>query len=209
MSKFWVADSFHFYLGHGIFNLEDDDFYLALVDSTLDSNYDDWAADTAYTAGDIVIPTTRNGRRYICTVAGDSDDTTEPTWPTDDDDTVVDNEVTWQEYGGDMCDMELWSEASGSEVANGNGYTTNGAALAGMALTSTNRVTKWDATDVTFSSLTKTFRTGWLYRSGTVDGVINPVVGYILFDDSYADKTITAVDFVAQWSSSGVYTFTS
>lgn len=55
----------------------------------------DWAADTGYESGDFVKPTTPNGYRYECTVAGDSAEVTEPTWPTTIGATVVDNEVTW------------------------------------------------------------------------------------------------------------------
>jgi hypothetical protein len=53
-----------------------------------------WEASTAYAAGDIVIPTTGNGRWYECTVAGTSD-AAEPTWPATDGGTVEDNTVTW------------------------------------------------------------------------------------------------------------------
>jgi len=206
MSKFWPVDSFGYHLFGGIFNLSENDFYLALVDSTLASTYDAWSAGTAYSIGDIRIPTIRNGHRYICVDAGNSHATTEPTWPTDNDETVPDNEVVWQEYGGDLCGIELWSEVSGSEVADGNGYTTGGESLTGLLVSTTGRVTKWDADDITFTALTKTFRTGWLYRLGAEGGVTNPVVGYIMFADDFSNKVISAVDFVAQLSSAGIYT---
>lgn len=42
-----------------------------------------WAASTAYSFGDLVMPTTANGYRYRCTTAGTSNDTEgEPTWDT-------------------------------------------------------------------------------------------------------------------------------
>lgn len=56
-----------------------------------------WIKSTAYVVGDYVRPTslsTFTGLVYKCTTAGDSD-TTEPTWPTDEDDTVADGTVTW------------------------------------------------------------------------------------------------------------------
>lgn len=40
-----------------------------------------WDPSTAYAIGDVVQPTTPNGRRYRCTTAGTSD-ASEPTWPT-------------------------------------------------------------------------------------------------------------------------------
>jgi len=55
----------------------------------------DWAATTAYTVGDSVLPLTPNGYMYRCTVAGTSDGS-EPTWPTTIGGTVVDDGVTWQ-----------------------------------------------------------------------------------------------------------------
>ena len=57
--------------------------------------HSDWAADTAYALGDYVHPTTWAGLRYECTVAGTSHATTEPTWPTVEGETVVDEGVTW------------------------------------------------------------------------------------------------------------------
>ena len=55
-----------------------------------------WAASTAYSLGDIVVPTAglENGFRYECTAAGSSD-ASEPTWPLTEGGTVVDGTVTW------------------------------------------------------------------------------------------------------------------
>lgn len=54
-----------------------------------------WAVSRAYALGDFVRPTTNNGFVYEATVAGDSHGATEPTWPTTEGLTVVDNGVTW------------------------------------------------------------------------------------------------------------------
>ena len=48
----------------------------------------DWAATTAYTAGDVVVPTTRNGFEYVATNA-DTSGSTEPTWPTEEGATIT------------------------------------------------------------------------------------------------------------------------
>lgn len=58
---------------------------------------DGWDADTLYAVGDIVKPTS-GSHVYRCTVAGTSDDTTEPTWPTNGT-TVTDGTVTWLDIG--------------------------------------------------------------------------------------------------------------
>ena len=54
-----------------------------------------WAASTSYSLGALVEPTTPNNFVYECVVAGTSG-TVEPTWPTTEGETVVDNTVTWK-----------------------------------------------------------------------------------------------------------------
>jgi len=49
-----------------------------------------WQASTAYSLGAFVWPTTFNGYKYVCTTAGTSHATTEPTWPTTLGQTVTD-----------------------------------------------------------------------------------------------------------------------
>lgn len=49
-----------------------------LIDDT--ARWSVYAAATAYAVGDIVTPSTANGRQYVCIVAGTSDATTEPDW---------------------------------------------------------------------------------------------------------------------------------
>jgi len=73
---------------------------------------DAWAADTAYSVGDVVKPTTENGYLYRCTSAGTSD-SSEPVWPEVFSNTVVDSGVTW----------ECWSyNTSEDEITQENGY---------------------------------------------------------------------------------------
>jgi hypothetical protein len=93
-----------------------------------------------------------------------------------------------------------WSDVSTHEVANGDGYTTGGAALANQTLTNT----KIDADDVTFTALTKVFRYGVLYKVGTANGLTNPLVGCILFDDTPADVSVTNINFSILWDSLGI-----
>lgn len=53
-----------------------------------------WVADTSYSLGDTIIPTTANDYEYICTTAGTSD-SSEPTWTTGIGDTIDDNDMVW------------------------------------------------------------------------------------------------------------------
>ena len=59
-----------------------------------------WEAETAYTAGDLVKPTTgnANGHYYRCTASGTSH-TAEPTWPTAVEGAVADATTAWAEAG--------------------------------------------------------------------------------------------------------------
>jgi hypothetical protein len=57
-----------------------------------------WVKNTAYTVGDVVKASTYNSHSYLCTVAGTSHASTEPTWPTTNGTTKVDNTVTWTTY---------------------------------------------------------------------------------------------------------------
>jgi hypothetical protein len=72
----------------------------------------DWAAANGYTVGQFVRSTSTSDLfLFECTVAGDSD-ATEPTWPTTEGGTVVDNEVTWTarpatELPGDLKEAAL------------------------------------------------------------------------------------------------------
>lgn len=54
-----------------------------------------WVASNDYEAGDMVIPTTPNGRYYEVTDDSGSSGASEPTWPTTVGTTVVDSGITW------------------------------------------------------------------------------------------------------------------
>jgi len=57
-----------------------------------------WVKNTAYTVGDLVKATTYNSHSYLCTIAGTSHATTEPTWPTTNGTTKTDGTVTWKTF---------------------------------------------------------------------------------------------------------------
>jgi len=95
------------------------------------------------------------------------------------------------------------TDPSFCEVATGDGYTTGGAALASLSVNST----RFDSADVTWTGLTKTFRGGVLYINDTVNTIAKPMIGYILFDSTPADISITGGDFTCQVNASGWITF--
>lgn len=94
----------------------------------------DWAVNTAYTLGQVVEPTTPNTYRYICTTAGTSHATTEPTWPTTPyGSTVSDGTVVWTLTSKKHPTTEIKLALSSGGLAG----ATAGAALAlGTTLTS-------------------------------------------------------------------------
>lgn len=81
-----------------------------------------WAASTAYSAGNYVVPTNFNslagstGRIFKCTTAGTSG-STQPTWPTTAGGTVTDGGVTWTE----VSNLFEQGTFTGAELAGG-GY---------------------------------------------------------------------------------------
>lgn len=105
----------------------------------------------------------------------------------------------------DATDVTL-AETGGTEVTNANGYTTGGATLTGVAVTTvTTDDAKFDANDVTWSAtgsgITASFAI--LYN----DTVTNdPPVAFINFDG--AQSAGAGTDFVIQWNASGIVTFT-
>ena len=64
-----------------------------------------WTAATAYVNGEVVMPTTRNGHRYICIESGTSAPS-EPDWPTCDLRTIQDGTTArWREDGRDYANV--------------------------------------------------------------------------------------------------------
>jgi len=96
------------------------------------------------------------------------------------------------------------TDPSHCEVATGDGYTTGGAALASLSV----NTTRFDSADVTWTGLTKTFRGAVLFINDTVGGVAKPLIGYVLFDSTPADISITGGDFTCQVAAAGWISYT-
>ena len=92
-----------------------------------------------------------------------------------------------------------------NEVTSAN-YTAGGAALTSAAITYTGgtNVVKFDADDVTWTSVTFTARYGVLrYDTGTAS--TSPLIAYLDFD---GDKSPSAGNFTVSFNASGIATIT-
>jgi len=151
-----------------------------------------WAGSTGYLVGAFVIPTVVNGHVYEVTVAGTSAGG-EPVFPTDGS-IVVDGTVTW---------LDIGMNSAGDE-SSGTGYTPGGETIATSVITFLNRRAVWDGDDVTYTASTVSARWGQIYKVGTINGWINPVVGQVLFNDAPADVGSVAADFIIKWNTGGI-----
>jgi hypothetical protein len=91
-----------------------------------------------------------------------------------------------------------------------NGYDAGGKALSGQTYLSSDSPAQsvFDADDLTWTALTATFRYGILYAEKTIGSpaIVNPLIGYILFDTTPADKEFVGTDFIVIWNAAGVFT---
>ena len=82
--------------------LSDEDLY-GLLDRAAVATV--WTAATAYSYGDVILPTTRDGHRYRVVTPGTSD-STEPTWNTEQAGYTTDgDDLVWQEDGRQYSDL--------------------------------------------------------------------------------------------------------
>lgn len=103
------------------------------------------------------------------------------------------------------AEHDEWADASAAELSDAS-YTAGGNALASKTSTRSGATTTFDAADLTFSTLTGTFRMGILYASGTFMGKTNPLIAMILFDSAPANIVLAGVNFTVVWHASGIIT---
>ena len=91
-----------------------------------------------------------------------------------------------------------------------NGYVTGGQVLTGQSYVSQDSpaLGKFVADNMEWPALTGVFRYGVLYAIKTVSvspAIVNPLIGYILFDNTPADKVLVAIDFWVLWNVNGIF----
>lgn len=88
-----------------------------------------------------------------------------------------------------------WANASGSEIAGGTGYTTGGYTLLSPVLTEITKGYKFSSASPSWTASggnIAAWRYAVMYVSGTVEGVVNPLIGYFLGDSTPADVPATS-----------------
>lgn len=113
-----------------------------------------------------------------------------------------------KDYTPDLDLHDVWADVS-NEVADGNGYTLGGKALTNSSVSRSGSVIKWDADDVVFLNLTKTFKYGLVYLDETVNSVVKPLILLIDFDDTSttSDITVSSINYAVEWHVDGIWEF--
>ena len=96
-----------------------------------------------------------------------------------------------------------------NEHANGNGYTTGGQALGSVTWTRSGGTTTFDSADEVFTASGGpiTARFAVIYKNGTANSVVNPLVCYCLLDDTPADVSATDGNTLTiAMNASGIFT---
>lgn len=91
---------------------------------------------------------------------------------------------------------EVWADASGNEIANGNGYTTGGGVLTGVVLSQTSGTVKFTSNAFVWTASVGSipaWRRSVVYYLGTLNGKVNPLVGHFLGDNTPTDIPPTTV----------------
>lgn len=107
-------------------------------------------------------------------------------------------------YTPNQSTNEVKADAT-NELSTAGGYTALGQALASKTNTTSGLVNSFDAADVTWASLSVTYRYGVLWDD-TPTTPADPLIGYV---DSGGDQTLNSTDLVFQWNSApAIWQFT-
>lgn len=89
---------------------------------------------------------------------------------------------------------EVWANMSANEILAGFGYSAGGGALSGVTLTQSAGAVKFTANPQIWTASggsIPAWRYGLVYYLGTLNGKVDPVVGYFLGDSTPADIPAT------------------
>lgn len=96
-------------------------------------------------------------------------------------------------------------DASYTEVANGNGYTTGGVSLTSITWIQSGGTVTFDAANVQWTSATFTARYAVIYADYVTTPVIDPLICLLDFG---SNQTVSNGTFTYQFNSAGIFTLT-
>jgi hypothetical protein len=94
-----------------------------------------------------------------------------------------------------------------NELATANGYTSGGATLSSVTWSQSGATVTFDAADTTWTAAGGSIvaRYAVIRKSGTANGIVDPLIAYILLDTTPADVTTTDGNTLTlQWNGSGI-----
>lgn len=197
-------DSGKKYVLDGSADLNTDAIYLALLTSAFDPvpGAAARADQTLYAEGYII----KTGGRYYEAVVGGYSGLSAPTFPTIRGDSVTDGTVTWLCWG--YCppsSHDVFADVSANELPTADGYTAGGIALTNKALTMAGRKCVFSADPVIWTGASFAgARYAAAYRDGTVNAITDPLLFYVLLDNTPADVVLLApTAFSVNWPATG------
>lgn len=101
-------------------------------------------------------------------------------------------------HSSSVATNSIWTDVSANELAASGGYSTGGAVLAGKAVTEA-ATTKWDATDIAWTSATFTAYYAVLYDATATSNLI------CSFDFGGA-QAVASGTFTIVWHTDGIIT---
>ena len=104
-------------------------------------------------------------------------------------------------YTIDATDI-IWGEISANDIV-GSGYTADGKALTSVTWTRSGGTTTFDAADPSWTSATIESMYAVIYKSGTANGLVNPLV---CLKDFGSNQSVTSGTFTVQFNASGILT---
>lgn|SRR5574340_584480 len=202
-----LTDFAKLYCLDGTISLPSDTFYVALLDSGYAPRPATaaWVAGYVYAVGTIV---SYGGRFYECVSAGTSG-ALAPAFNTTPFSFTTDNTVTWMSWGYMPPPAQnKWGDISSHEIAAGGGYTAGGAVVPSATLTLSNRVVSFALGLVSWTAASFTAHYAAVYKSGTANGVVNPLLAVAVLDGvTNSDYTPPGGTFSFAWPTTGTITW--
>lgn len=192
------------YLLDGTVDLDTDTIRVALLAGTYNPRPGAaaWVAATVYAVNTVII----SGGRYYEAVTGGTSSGTLPLFSTTVGATTADNTVVWYCWGyAPPSAHGVWADVSAHEIS-GAGYTAGGVALAGKAVTLSGHGAVFSANTAGWTGALISARYAVVYKDGTANAVVKPLLCYILLDTDNVDVILpVAGAFNLTWLTGQVF----